>query len=329
MRLHWEGAIVFVPYPFENMRINANVRTGGLFQIPKMQDYYLSVTFRYPAKTWNGCVPIISKYQGINLPFTMEDVKSWVLKCYIELDPGKNALWQNTQRQFWEDKQAYDTQAVFDALNGTEPLTKWLCRKCGPVPQSNPQSAARIRDLKKMGYFIGTMKRDCVTCGCKTFFDVLIRLPRQAADNEKRFSISVKLQNRIKSILPQRDACFDTPQAVSELVIDHKFPSSRWVNGETVNETSMSDEEIQKKFQLLTNQTNLQKERYCQRCVTTGKRGDFFGVKWFYAGDENWHGTSKADESGCVGCCWYDLELWRQKFNQFLLETYYYKGNDD
>lgn len=47
-------------YDFENKKINANVRTGELFQIHGMQDYYLGVTFRYHAKTWNGCVPIKS-----------------------------------------------------------------------------------------------------------------------------------------------------------------------------------------------------------------------------------------------------------------------------
>ena len=80
----------------------------------------------------------------------------------------------------------------------------------------------------------------------------------------------------------------------------------------------MPDDEIKKKFQLLTNQTNLQKERYCQRCVLQGKRGSFFGITWYYQGDENWAGTSKADENGCVGCPWYDLELWKEKFNEHL-----------
>ena len=159
---------------------------------------------------------------------------------------------------------------------------------------------------------------DCATCGGKQFFDLLIRLPRHAADNEKRFSIPVSLQNRIKTVLPLKDACFDSSQTVSELIIDHKFPSSRWVNGETINNTTMPDAEIKRKFQLLTNQTNLQKERYCKRCVLTGKRGDFFGIKWYYDGDENWRGTSKADENGCIGCCWYDLVLWKEKFNEYL-----------
>lgn len=308
-------------YPFENKKFNPNVKTGELFQIHGMQDYYLGVTFRYTAKTWNGAIPIKSKYQGTDIPLTLDDVKSWTLQCYTELDPGKNQVWQNEQRQFWGNRQAFDTQAVFDALNGMESLTKWQCRKCGPVPQSNPQPAARIKALKQMGYYIATIKRECATCGGKQFFDLLIRLPRNAANNEKRFTISVSLQNRIKGVLPLKDACFDSPQMPSELIIDHKFPSSRWVNGETVNETAMSDEEIKHKFQLLTNQTNLQKERYCKRCVSTGIRGDFFGIKWFYDGDENWSGSSKADERGCVGCCWYDLEVWKEKFNQFLSEA--------
>ncbi len=305
-------------YPFENKRLDAKMRTGKLFQIRGMQDYYLEVTFRYPAKTWNGAIPIKSKYQGTDIPLTYDDVKSWVAECYQELDPGKNQLWQEEQRRFWQTKEAYDTQNVFDALNGTDDITRWQCRKCGPVPQSNPQPAARIKALKQMGYYIATDKRDCPTCGGSEYFDLLIRLPRNPADNEKRYSISVQLQNKIKSILPLKDACFDSPQVPSELIIDHKFPSSRWVQGETVNETDMSEEEIRHKFQLLTNQTNLQKERYCKRCVSEGIRGDFFGIKWYYQGDEQWRGTSKADEDGCVGCCWYDFQLWRERFNEYL-----------
>jgi len=305
-------------HPFENKRVSTSITTGELFKIDKMTDYYLSVTFRYHAKTWNGAVPIISKYQGINIPLTLEDVTAWLIHCHTELDPGKNKLWQDTQREYWESRASYDTRAVFDALNGTDDMARWLCRKCGPVPISNPQPAARIKSLKQAGYFIVTKKMACATCGGNQFFDLLVRLPRQAADNEKRSPFSVALKRKIKNTLPLRDVCFDQPHSDTELVIDHKFPSSRWVQGETVNQTTMPEEEIRAKFQLLTNQTNLQKERYCNRCVLTGKRGDFFGIKWYYEGDENWRGASKADEQGCAGCCWYDLELWRKKFNDFL-----------
>ena len=170
-----------MPFPFENRRVNSNIKTSVLFQIHGMQDYYLAVTFRYPSKTWNGAVPIVSKYQGIEIPQTVDDVISWVHKCYIELDPAKYGMWQNAQRHFWEEKEAFDTQAVFDALNGTENTTKWQCRKCGPVPACNPQPAARIKALKQMGYYIATMKLDCGTCGGKQFFDILIRLVLQFA----------------------------------------------------------------------------------------------------------------------------------------------------
>lgn len=305
-------------YEFENKKVDSNIRTGEIFQIHGMTDYYLYVIFRYHAKTWNGAVPLISKYQGIEIPFTFDDVIAWVKKCYVELDPAKNAVWQNQQRVFWEKKESYDTRAVFDALNGSSDMTRWECRKCGPVPECNPQPAARIKALKQNGYFIATAKRECATCGKKQFFDLLIRLPRQAADNEKRSAISVSLQNKIKRVLPLRDVCFDTPLRPSEVVIDHKFPSSRWVNGETINETDMPEDKIRNKFQILTNQTNLQKERYCKRCVKTGKRGDFFGIEWYYEGDENWRGTSKADEQGCVGCCWYDMAEWKDRFNRYL-----------
>lgn len=53
-----------MPYPFENKRVNANVVTSNLFRLHGMEDYYLSVVFRYTARTWNGCIPIKAKYQG-------------------------------------------------------------------------------------------------------------------------------------------------------------------------------------------------------------------------------------------------------------------------
>lgn len=45
-------------------------------------------------------------------------------------------------------------------------------------------------------------------------------------------------------------------------------------------------------------------------CIGRNKRR-LFGIKWFYEGDEQWRGSSKADENGCIGCCWYDLIEWK------------------
>ena len=251
-------------YTFENKNINPNINVLSLFRIEKMEDLYLRVRFKYKGVVWNGAVPIVAKYQGVNVPLTQDDVFDWVKKCYDELDPSKYRLWKQEQDEYWNTSKSEDTRLVFEALNGDESTTKWLCRKCGPVPQVNPQSGARIRSLKQLGYHIATLKLMCQSCGNKQYFDLLIRLPRHAADNQKRFTISKALRNKILSVLPNVDCAFETPLDKKACIIDHKFPSSRWVNGETINHTTMSEDEIRAKFQILSNQTNLQKERYCQ-----------------------------------------------------------------
>lgn len=79
----------------------------------------------------------------------------------------------------------------------------------------------------------------------------------------------------------------------------------------------MSDEEIRAKFQLMTNQRNQQKREVCRTCFQTGKRGVIFGIPYFYAGGPEWDERipqkGKAAEEGCIGCPWYDIELWRQE----------------
>lgn len=310
-----------MPYSFENKQVTGEIKINELFKIEKMEDIYLSVRFKYKKIVWNGAVPIKAKYQGINIALTYEDVIDWVKICYSTLEPAKFKLWQNEQDEFWKDKKSEDTQLVFDALNGTDDTTKWLCRKCGPVPEVNPQPGARIRSLKQMGYHIATMKLECSSCGKKQYFDLLIRLQRHASNNQKRFTITSALRTRILDILPNVDCAFNTALDKKACIIDHKFPSSRWVNGETVNHTTMTEDEIRDKFQILSNQTNLQKERYCQRCVVEGVRGSFFGIEWYYQGDTRWQGSSKADEKGCIGCPWYDIELWKAEFNRYLVTS--------
>ncbi len=80
----------------------------------------------------------------------------------------------------------------------------------------------------------------------------------------------------------------------------------------------MTPEEIKSKFQLLTNQSNLIKSRYCESCVSTNIRGDYMGIKWYSQGNEHWSGTSPSDESGCIGCPWYDLKDWKEKLSLHL-----------
>lgn len=305
-------------YPFENRQIDANIRTLDLFSPPKMEDKYLAVRFRYKGVAWNGAVPIKAKYQGTDVPLTLEDVEAWVKECYAALDPANYQSWRSEQEEYWKASGSEDTQLVFDELNGTSATTQWLCRKCGPVPGVNPQPGARIKSLRQKGYFIASRVLYCSACGSKQHHDLLIRLPRHAANNQKRSTISRALRENILRVLPNVDCLTEERLEKGACVIDHKFPSSRWVNGETINDVSMTDEQIRAKFQILSNQSNLHKERYCQRCVLEGIRGSFFGIAWYYEGDAKWRGTSKADEAGCVGCPWYDLRTWKEEFNRRL-----------
>ena len=135
---------------------------------------------------------------------------------------------------------------------------------------------------------------------------------------KERYALSSKLSDRIKNILGNTEVAFDSKRPSKELIIDHKFPSQRWENGETPNSEDMTDNEIKSKFQLLSNQTNLMKSRICDECVRSGVRGSFMGIRWYYEGDLKWNGSCKSDENGCVGCPWYDLVLWKEKLLESL-----------
>lgn len=300
---------------YENKKVNNNITLGKQFKVPAMEDYFIEVRFKYPIGTWSGCIPIISRYQGINIPQNKVDVFAHAEQCYSALHPNNYSNWNTQQLEYWRNLDASDTEVVFNALNPNSPFTNWQCRKCGPVPQVNPQPAARIKNLKIKGYVIASRKMDCPSCGKKQTFDLLIRLPRHEIYVVKRYNISKKLNHKIKTVLPLKDSCFDLPKKANELIIDHKFPSQRWINGESINFDSMTEEEIKSKFQLLTNQTNLIKSRYCDACVSTNKRGTYMGIKWYSEGNENWNGTSPSDENGCKGCPWYDLEDWKNKLS--------------
>ena len=84
----------------------------------------------------------------------------------------------------------------------------------------------------------------------------------------------------------------------------------------------MTDDEIIQKFQLLDNHRNQHKREICRRCFQEGIRGTIYGIHYFYEGGENWDPSipkvGKAAEKGCIGCPWYDIELWRKMLNKEL-----------
>jgi len=104
----------------------------------------------------------------------------------------------------------------------------------------------------------------------------------------------------------------------NQLEVDHRFPQVRWSQDETYD-FDMSEEEIHRKFQLLTREHNLWKSRYCEHCKLTGERGTFIGINYFYNGGEMWdQDIPDGDEKGCFGCFWCDPESWRDSLNSEL-----------
>lgn len=100
----------------------------------------------------------------------------------------------------------------------------------------------------------------------------------------------------------------------------------RWGASEPRNPDDMTLAEIQRKFQLLKKDDagnhNLLKSRACERCIATRKRGSPFGIKFYYAGTEDWPFDcpefGPEAEQGCFGCGWYDFASWREALNRYI-----------
>lgn len=279
--------------------------------IIKTSDTYLEVKFIWGEIQWDGVIPLDYRFYGKNIDSANEEeICSWIKECYDSLNPLNYTKWESGINTYWKEQNA--TKNVFDILNHSGNLSRWICRT-HQTSKINDQSASRIRAIKQSGYVIITKRMYCEECGKQTNWDMLVRLPRKSSNVLSRVTMSEKLKKKIYKTLEHREVFWDRVLPTKELVIDHKFPSSRWKEGDTENSSEMSEQEIKNKFQLLTNQSNLLKEKACQSCVKENKRGVFLGIEWYYEGDINWQGTDKYDENGCVGCPWYDIAKWKRE----------------
>ena len=103
------------------------------------------------------------------------------------------------------------------------------------------------------------------------------------------------------------------------LIIEHRFPEERWKDRPAEENVDMSDEDIKKKFQLLTGQYNQMKREACKKCAKLAQRQAPFGITYFYEGDEEWSCDVEfgpGAEDGCVGCGWYDVAIWKEKLTE-------------
>ena len=207
---------------------------------------------------------------------------------------------------------------------------QWHCRECEYAHTGITQIAggSGIQGLqrgnkKRPGMEIESDNRHCERCNRATRHDCWhgeFLLPIYAP------SMSSSFARRVVEVLGSRDVVEGTHRPLNQLTIDHKLPMLRW-NQETqktqTNYAEMSDDDIRATFQLLKKSNgsvshNLLKSRACEVCLETGSRGTPFGISFFYAGDDEWEPECKKDPKGCVGCGWYDFDLWRTRLNDTL-----------
>jgi len=286
---------------------------GKEFTVSKTDNRFIGVKFNYKnGSLWEGCFPIFYPPMLIqyDLPEDQEKLKQDLEKAYEQLNPDNISASIDKTKTKWTKPTTSETFKVFESL-----LTGyWECRSCG-AGKINDQPAARIRDIKKNGFIIATQSKGCPVCQKKQYHDILLPIEVEAeAKVEFRKPISASMMKNIIEVLERKDVFFDAYRPPEQFVIDHKFPSQRWTEEESDND-NLSDDEIKEKFQLLTNQSNMLKSRLCDNCCRTGKRPDFLGVKMFYSGNEDWVESEQVG-SGCHGCPWYDLGLFKKKLNE-------------
>jgi hypothetical protein len=123
-------------------------------------DVFMEVEFEYQVKKWKGALPKFLEKQGLDL--TDEEFDNLIEDNYELLHPDNKDAWILESDAQWNDKGSA-TYKVLAALYSGE----WECRVCGPVPQVNPQPAARLKSLKTKGYIICSRRKQCAVCNKK------------------------------------------------------------------------------------------------------------------------------------------------------------------
>ena len=275
----------------------------------KASELYVEVTFQDTENqfSWTGLVPYFYRRTGLFiesedeliihlkqiLPYFKKDIiTDWIAQ--------EKLIWETD----WKGKEV--TKGFFDAMSSM----KWTSDF---PPNDNPQR--RIQDIKELGYTIASRRVG------KKMERLLLPIPRGLQTGYETFSKEFRI--RALKALNHINAYELSTANKAGLLPDHKFPEIRWdVETRVENPETMSNMEINDKFQLLDNQRNQQKREVCRNCFQTGKRGVIFGIKYFYEGDENWNKDipkiGKEAEKGCIGCAWYDIAAWRKSLNKTL-----------
>lgn len=295
--------------------VNARLSDSGIsvhsfWTHSKASEAYLAVTIPQGRNSsWDGAIPIQYRRTGVWIEEEQEaaDYLQSVRKHFM---PSAIDSWKAEQIEFWANNRGDVTPKFFDVLLS---LT-WT--ESSQFPETNnPQR--RIQALKEVGYTIASRQSG------RQVQRLLVPLPR--SNHHGYETISASLRNDILDCLGHFDAYEARVSRTGALLPDHKFPEIRWDSQTAaVLPETMPCPEIQQKFQLLTNQRNLQKREACRQCFQTGERGHPFGIPFFYAGSARWPNniprTGRDAEHGCYGCGWYDLSRWRSALSERLTQ---------
>lgn len=278
----------------------------------KASEAYLDVRFALPGnRDWAGSIPVTYRRTGLDAQ-TAEECLPILQEVFAAFEPASLRAWEASARQLWDDLRKQKTRKFFDVL--LDNVGRWVCQ--GHQLPQNPNWARRVQDIKELGFTLATdTSMQCKRCGERRTH--LMLLPVRVGPHSGYELLSGPLRRRIIRALGSRDAYEGKEVAAASLLPDHKFPEIRWDENTRVdNPSEMTEAEIRRKFQLLTNQRNQQKREVCRACLQTGRRGSPFGVEFFYDGGPMWpSGVPKrgaAAEAGCIGCGWYDFEAWRK-----------------
>ena len=214
--------------------------------------------------------------------------------------------------------------AIFNKLSDC----KWHCRDCAGKDIDSKQYAGGggIQGLQRgtknrPGLVIVTDNAICSDCHELKTCD---RWTGEFKKSNSASGIPKKLQKAIFEHYSYTDCIEQRVRQAHELVIDHRFPMERWGNVEDSNPATMTDAEIEEKFQLLKKDAagnhNLLKSRACERCIKTNKRQYPLGIKFYYEGNEDWPAGCPKEgpeaKKGCIGCGWYNINAWRDALNK-------------
>lgn len=282
----------------------------------KANERYVSVKMEYGEDgNFEGWIPIEYRRTGLNLN-SREEIERYLISIYPYLNPKLYPQWEADAELFWKEEKpgAGVTKSVFDVLKSG----KWICVNCSI---KNPNWARRFQELKEMGFTFATKTPvNCPKCGKRSTYIMCVHIPRDKNVEGNGYETwSPKLRKRIIEVLESYDS-YEGKKGTN-LLPDHKFPEIRWdENTKEDNPDDMTDEEIRKKFQLLTNQRNQQKREVCRKCFQTGIRPEIFGIDFFPIGSKKWNPNipqkGKKAEEGCIGCPWYDIEEWRERLQK-------------